>query len=59
MEHTEAAARESREAVLAQLERLASRMESRLRRLESDPQPTTYPQAVPDGQVIPIRTGEV
>ncbi|HUF01356.1 MAG TPA: hypothetical protein VMN35_02935 [Gaiellaceae bacterium] len=57
MEHTEAAARESREAVLAQLERLASRMESRLRRLE-EPQPTAYPQAVPEGQVIPIRTGE-
>ena len=56
IEHAEAAARESREAVLTQIERLASRMEARLQRLESEPEPPAVPaQPTADGQVIPIR----
>lgn len=59
VEHAEAAARESRDAVLEQIERLASRIESRLQRLESEPEPDSYPPpAVTDGQVIAIRSGE-
>jgi len=58
MEHAEAAARENREAVLVQLERLASRTEWRLQRLETDQPVTPYPpvQAAAGGaQVVPIR----
>jgi chromosome segregation ATPase len=58
MEHAEAAARENREAVLTQLERLASRIEWRLQRLESaNAGALSQPQAVeaPLGQVVPIR----
>jgi chromosome segregation ATPase len=63
MEHAEAAARENREAVLTQLERLASRVELRLQRLEPDePSPTTGTpaQAAESGaRVVPIRGSEV
>ena len=58
VEHTEVAARESRDTVLAQLELLASRIESRLYRLESEPEDAQSPLAVTDGQVIAIRSGE-
>ena len=54
MEHAEAAAREHREAVLVQLERLASRIEWRLQRLEAE-HDTDLPEAVGGGQVVPIR----
>jgi chromosome segregation ATPase len=54
MEHTEAAARENREAVLVQLERLAARIEWRFQRLESE-QEAARPQAVGGGQVVPLR----
>lgn len=57
VEHAEAAARESRDAVLGQIERLASRIESRLHRLESEPEPYAAPE-VADGQVIAIRGGD-
>ena len=61
MEHAEAAARENREAVLMQLERLASRMEWRLQRLEAAEAGTTYQPAAgfaPMGQVVPIRSND-
>jgi len=57
MEHAEAAARENREAVLMQLERLASRIEWRLQRLEADEAGAAYLPAGgvgPMGQVVPI-----
>jgi chromosome segregation ATPase len=57
MEHAEAAARENREAVLTQLERLASRVEWRLQRLEAA-QEEPYTEPEPTGaQVVPIRGG--
>jgi DNA repair exonuclease SbcCD ATPase subunit len=59
MQHAEAAARENREAVLVQLERLASRIEWRLQRLESGEQ--TEPEGAQEepslGQVVPLRGG--
>ncbi len=58
MEHAEAAARENREAVLTQLERLASRVEWRLQRLESAQEGYTEPVETPvesGAQVVPIR----
>jgi len=59
MEHAEAAARENREAVLTQLERLASRIEWRLQRLESDQTGTSYDHAAAGGaRVVPIRSNE-
>ena len=57
MEHAEAAAREHREAVLTQLERLASRVEWRLQRLEPE-RPTASDDHNNDpvgAQVVPIR----
>ena len=53
MEHAEAAARENREAVLVQLERLAARIEWRFKRLEEEFE-ARQPQAV-GGQVVPLR----
>ena len=58
MQHAEGAARENREAVLVQLERLAARLEWRLQRLEADHAPeaeTAEPELL--GQVVPIRGG--
>jgi chromosome segregation ATPase len=59
MQHAEAAARENREAVLLQLERLASRIEWRLQRLEAeeDDSEPDEPQREALGQVVPIRGG--
>jgi chromosome segregation ATPase len=58
MEHAEAAARENREAVLVQLERLAARIEWRFKRLEEEYE-AAHPQAVGGGgQVVPIRPTE-
>ncbi len=61
MQHAEAAARENREAVLVQLERLAARLEWRLQRLESGLSPEAGTPAEPEpealGQVVPIRGG--
>jgi chromosome segregation ATPase len=55
MEHAEAAARENREAVLVQLERLAARIEWRFQRLEAEYE-ARHPQAVGGGgQVVPLR----
>ena len=55
MEHAEAAARENREAVLVQLERLAARIEWRFQRLEAEYE-TRHPQAAGGGgQVVPLR----
>jgi len=60
MEHAQAAARENREAVLTQLERLASRIEWRLQRLESDQTGPSYDHAAAAGaQVVPIRSNEL
>jgi chromosome segregation ATPase len=56
MEHAEAAARENREAVLTQLERLASRVEWRLQRLETAQEGYTEPVET-GAQVVPIRGG--
>jgi predicted nucleic acid-binding Zn-ribbon protein len=58
MEHAEEAARASREAVLVELERLASRVEWRLQRLESGESETEIQEAGAGdaiGQVVPIR----
>jgi chromosome segregation ATPase len=58
MEHAEAAARENREAVLTQLERLASRVEWRLQRLETAQEGYTEPVETPaenGAQIVPIR----
>jgi chromosome segregation ATPase len=58
MEHAEAAARENREAVLVQLERLAARIEWRFKRLEAEHE-AAHPQAVSGGgQVVQIRPTE-
>jgi hypothetical protein len=58
MEHAEAAARENREAVLVQLERLAARIDWRFQRLEAE-YDAAHPQAVGGGgQVVPIRPPE-
>jgi chromosome segregation ATPase len=69
LEHAEAAARENREAVLLQLERLASRIEWRLHRLETVETvetvetagpPYSEPQAATAGaQVVHIRGNDV
>jgi len=59
MEHGEAAARESRETVLVQLERLATQNDWRLQRLESDHHETLPEVASGGAQVVPIRGGEV
>jgi DNA repair exonuclease SbcCD ATPase subunit len=62
IEQAEEAARENRESVLVQLERLASRVEYRLDRLESEPPtPATAPQPEAEGpqaRVVPIRGNE-
>jgi hypothetical protein len=68
VDHAEAAARESRDAVLAHLERLASHIESRLRQLEPEREPEPrrepepvgppYPRVVHEGRVVAIRSGE-
>ncbi len=61
MEHAEAAGRENREAVLMQLERVASRIEWRLQRLEAAEAGAAYQPAGgigPMGQVVPIRGTE-
>jgi DNA repair exonuclease SbcCD ATPase subunit len=58
MEHAEAAARENREAVLTQLERLASRVEWRLQRLEETAQAESVAASAEAGaDVVPIRGG--
>lgn len=57
LRHLESASSESREAVLTQLERLASRMEWRLHRLEAERRRGAEPLArlrVGGGQVVPI-----
>ena len=56
MEHAEAAARENRDAVLVQLERLASRIEWRLQRLETGTSEGPVPESVegPLAQVVSI-----
>jgi chromosome segregation ATPase len=53
MEHAEAAARENREAVLVQLERLATAIEWRFQRLEAET--TEREQQAVGGEVVPIR----
>ena len=56
MEHAETAARENREAVLTQLERLAARIDWRLPRPETHSAPSLDEQAPPvEAQVVPIR----
>ena len=58
MQHAEVAARENREAVLVQLERLAARLEWRLQRLENEGSPEPAAPTEPElGQVVPIRGG--
>jgi chromosome segregation ATPase len=60
LEHAEVTARESREAILVQLERLAERIESRFQRLEVDEPDAGHvePPVLPElGQVVPIRSG--
>jgi chromosome segregation ATPase len=57
MEHAEAAARENREAVLTQLERLASRVEWRLQRLEEAAQAGSYVEPETGAEIVPIRGG--
>jgi len=62
LEQAEEVARENRESVLVQLERLASRVEYRLDRLESEPPaPAAPPQPEAEGphaRVVPIRGNE-
>ena len=62
MEQAETAARENRESVLVQLERLASRVEYRLDRLESEqPAPAGAPVPEDEGsgaRVVPLRGNE-
>ena len=62
IEQAEAAARENRESVLVQLERLASRVEYRLERLESEqPAPAPAPAPLDEGsgaRVVPLRGNE-
>lgn len=58
LEHAEEAARENREAVLAQLERLASRIDWRLQRLEPEEAETFSETASGGAQVVPIRGAE-
>jgi chromosome segregation ATPase len=58
IEHALTSAREEREAILTQFERLASRVESRLQRLESSEPGVAYAEDGADGRVIPIRTSE-
>jgi DNA repair exonuclease SbcCD ATPase subunit len=57
MQHAEEAARENREAVLVQLERLASRIEWRLQRLESADGTAAEGthEEPPLGEVVPLR----
>lgn len=59
LEHAEEAARENREAVLVQLERLASRIDWRLQRLEPEEAETFSETASGGAQVVPIRGAEV
>jgi chromosome segregation ATPase len=61
IDHAEETARESREAVLVQLERLASRIDMRLDRLESTKNPTYESSEITAGgaQVVPIRSNDV
>jgi chromosome segregation ATPase len=56
MQHAESAARENREAVLTQLERLATRIEWRLQRLEEAAQTESEAEEV-GAQILPIRGG--
>jgi chromosome segregation ATPase len=61
MEHAEAAARENREAVLLQLERLASRIEWRFRELEGGDVEAAVREAGGSGalgKVVPIRSND-
>jgi chromosome segregation ATPase len=63
LDHAEAAARENRDAVLVQVERLASRIEWRLQRLETvETAGPPFPQpqaAIVGAQVVPIRGSDV
>ncbi len=61
IDHAEETARESREAVLVQLERLASRIDMRLDRLESAKNSNYEQSEVTAGgaQVVPIRSNDV
>lgn len=60
IDHAEETARESRDAVLVQLERLASRIDMRLDRLENTKNPPYEPSEITAGgaQVVPIRGNE-
>jgi hypothetical protein len=58
MQSIESSAQESRDAVLTQFERLASRLQWRLQQLEletSDAEHSTKAPSPPLGQVVPIR----
>ena len=61
IDHAEEAARENREAVLVQLERLASRIDMRLDRLETARNPSFDASEITAGgaQVVPIRGNDV
>jgi vacuolar-type H+-ATPase subunit I/STV1 len=61
IDHAEEAARENREAVLVQLERLASRIDMRLDRLETARNPSYDASEITAGgaQVVPIRGNDV
>ncbi|HXG74961.1 MAG TPA: hypothetical protein VNJ53_00155 [Gaiellaceae bacterium] len=57
LQHLEQASRESREAVLTQLERLASRMEWRMHRMEAEQARPAHASLAPvrAGNVVPLR----
>ena len=58
-ERAELVARRDRDAMAAQLDRLAGQIESRFQELESDPTDSPYSEGARQGEVVPLRGAEV
>jgi len=58
-ERAEQAARQSRDAMVAQLDRLAGQVESRFQKLESDPTDSPHSEEAGQAEVVPLRGAEV
>ena len=58
-ERAEKAAGQNRDAMLAQLDRLAGQIESRFQKLESDPTESPHSEEARQAEVVPLRGAEV
>ena len=58
-ERSEQEAHQNRDAMLAQLDRLAGQIETTSQKLESDPTDSSHPEEVGQAEVVPLRGAEV